>query len=146
MPDNTTSSLDLERLMKGDERFKVLTRPILNKLKPGKYIINIDDDLFDESQGTHWVAVLVVNKKTILYFDAFGMYPITDIITLYPEVIYSDYQIQDLNSTACGYYCIAFLQNVKKSIATFRKFVQSFNQDPINNDNVLRKKYKLEVK
>jgi hypothetical protein len=131
--------------MKGDERFKVLTRPILNKLNVGSYIINIDDDLFDETQGTHWIGLIVVNKKTVLYFDAFGMYPITDIITLYPEVIYSDYQIQDLKSTACGYYCIAFLKNVK-SIAKFRKFVQSFNQDPINNDNVLRKKYKLEVK
>ena len=146
MPDNTTSSVDLERLMEDDQRFQgVLTRPILNKLRVGTYVINIDDDLFDQTKGTHWIGLIVLSTKSVLYFDAFGMYPITDIITLYPEVIYSDYQIQDLKSTACGFYSVAFLKNVK-SIATFRKFVQRFNQDTFNNDNVLRKKYKLEVK
>ena len=42
---------------------------LLNTIKNGAYIINLDEY---HDIGTHWVA-LYVNNKTVTYFDSFGV-------------------------------------------------------------------------
>ena len=40
-----------------------------NKIKNGAYVINLDEY---HDIGTHWLT-LYVNKKTVIYFDSFGV-------------------------------------------------------------------------
>ena len=42
---------------------------LLNKIKDGAYVINLDEY---SDIGTCWIA-LYVNKKTLTYFDSFGV-------------------------------------------------------------------------
>ena len=40
-----------------------------DKIKDGTYVVNLDEY---SDIGTHWI-VLYVNKKTVTYFDSFGI-------------------------------------------------------------------------
>ena len=40
-----------------------------NKIKNGVYVVNLDEY---HDIGTHWVA-LYANKKTVTYYDSFGI-------------------------------------------------------------------------
>jgi hypothetical protein len=56
------------------------------------------------------------------------------------EYIWSDVQLQNINSSSCGYYCIAFmlyLQQHKDKKSAFAKFLSLFSKDTKNNELVL---------
>lgn len=83
-------------------------------IKPldGAYIINLDSKV-ENRGGTHWVALILKHKQAI-YFDSFGLtIPIetrTFISRYRPKrVLFSTRQIQHIDSTMCGYFCIYFL-------------------------------------
>jgi len=54
----------------------------------------------------------------------------------------SIYDIQDFNSEACGYYCLAFIKFLydknDKELA-FKEFLKMFGKKTIENDNILKK-------
>ena len=56
--------------------------------------------------------------------------------------LYNDKDIQDFNSEACGYYCLAFIKFLHdkndKELA-FKEFLKMFGKKTIENDNVLKK-------
>ena len=89
-----------------------------NNTKNGAYVINLDEYC---NSGTHWVA-LHVNKRTIIYFDSFGVENIpTDIMKLIDNeqsssakacnknIITNIFRIQAYDSIMCGYFCIGFI-------------------------------------
>ena len=79
-----------------------------DKIKDGAYVINLDEycDI-----GTHWVA-LYINKKTVTYFDNFGIEHIPKETKKFignRNIISNIYRIQNYDSIMCGYFCIGFI-------------------------------------
>lgn len=100
------------------------------------YIANMQDSF--KGNGTHWVC-FKYNTNLITYFDSFGIEPPNEIMKYAnDEIYYSSRQIQDINSTACGWFCIAcILYDDNKQLEYFKKFINSFSNNTINNDNIL---------
>ena len=79
-----------------------------NKIKNGAYGINLDEY---HDIGTHWVA-LYVNKKTVTYFDSFGVEHIPKEIIKFTDnknIITNIFRTQAYDSIMCGYFCIGFI-------------------------------------
>lgn len=117
---------------------------IPKELKNGCYIINLQD-LFNEetgerNDGTHWTGLYVNNNKAY-YFDSFG-FPSPNIVIqrLKKQKIVCQYnlkEIQNINSSTCGKYVIAFLIYVSKKQYPFEKFIQTFSDTPEKNNQIL---------
>ena len=93
------------------------------------YVINIDN-LFSAQErgekmvtGTHWVGVSNLRRKTVYYFDSFGMPPPTrieafmrkaiDQKTKKPkEILWNTEQIQDMRESSCGYWVVYVLREL----------------------------------
>ena len=88
------------------------TRINKNPLKKCGYVVNLDD--YD---GSHWTAIFIYNNNGI-YFDSYNAEPPLEIINFFDEHNIkwnsNNQQIQHLKSSACGYYCIAFLYHMTK--------------------------------
>ena len=104
------------------------------------YIVNMQDH--DEGEGTHWVVFYYNKPLTSIYFDSFGFPPPEDVEEVIKEYIYNDEDIQDLESTACGYFCITFLKflhDKQDKQETYKAFVKIFKLDTSQNDRILQK-------
>ena len=107
-----------------------------SKLHNGYYIINLNGH-------SHWCCLLKDGKK-FYYFDSYGFPASQEIEDQIGEYTYSDNQLQHLNSSACGFFCIAWMlwmQNHKhknKEIC-FNSFLTIFTEDPKKNEMILHK-------
>ena len=64
--------------------------------------------------GTHWTCFIVKEKKSF-YFDSFGGQPDKFLLNqLLKPIIYHNYRIQDINSRACGSYCLHFFYIIER--------------------------------
>lgn len=106
--------------------------------KNGFYIINLDDS---DGGGTHWTC-LYFSKGLSIYFDSFGFVPPIEIENNIKPYIYNHKDIQDYNSKACGWYCLAFIKFLNdknnKEIA-FKEFLNLFKNNVKENDDILKK-------
>lgn len=106
----------------------------------GFYIINLDNS---DGEGTHWTGLYFKNSPmTSLYFDSFGFVPPLEVEEKIKPYIYNDKDIQDYNSKACGWYCLAFIKflndkNDKK--VAFKEFLNLFKNNAKENDDILKK-------
>ena len=73
----------------------------------GIYIINTDDH---DQPGGHWVAVFVTDER-VEYFDSYGLPPLDSRCERFLGTNYwfNTYQLQQLYSNACGFYCVYFV-------------------------------------
>lgn len=140
----TTTSHDLEALAKGLPKFRIFPVDKLPKrLTAGTYIINSD---VSTGPGEHWVALYSGPKQeyTVIY-DSFGVTPDPRILkfakTGKKKVIGLNTQIQDLNSQACGQYCIDFLRSMHKGISPAKYLSQWHGEDQSKNEKKLREKF-----
>lgn len=107
-----------------------------SKLHNGYYVINLNGH-------SHWCCLMKDGKK-YFYFDSYGFPASQEIEEQIGEYIYSDNQLQHLNSSACGFFCIAWMlwmQNHKhenKEIC-FNSFLTIFTDDPKKNEMILHK-------
>jgi len=108
-----------------------------DKVIDGNYIINLQSS--SQGTGTHWTA-LSVKGKNADYFDSYGAPPSIEIIDFLKKrqcrIAYNNWIIQDLNSSNCGYFCLAFL--LFKNVAvgkTMNDFVNLFGEK--ENDKIL---------
>ena len=79
-----------------------------DKIKDGAYVVNLDEY---SDIGTHWIA-LYVNKKTVTYFDSFGIEHIPKEVKKFignRNIISNIYRIQNYDSVMRGYFCIGFI-------------------------------------
>ena len=96
-----------------------------------------DDDVFSiiinlskqNEIGTHFIAVYVLENK-IIYFDSFGNQLNNSSLKRYLKkykkpIILSKIQIQNLLSSHCGFFCIAFILCIENGI-TLDNFLKSF--------------------
>ena len=77
-----------------------------SKLKTGFYITNLQSSR--DGDGSHWTS-FYYNPKCSYYFDPYGFVPTVEVEIKIKPYIYNDIDIQSYSSTACGYYCIAFI-------------------------------------
>jgi hypothetical protein len=102
------------------------------------YIINLQDH--DEGGGTHWTVFYYNKPLTSIYFDSYGFVPPIDVENRIKEYIFNDKEIQDFDSSACGYYCIAFilfLHNKDNKQELFKTFLKLFKLQTLKNDKIL---------
>ena len=139
---NTLSDRDIIEILK-NQNMKIngifMKDELPSKLTKGFYIINLQSST--EGNGTHWVA-LYYNPVCSYYFDAFGFIAPLEIQNKIKPYAFNDKQIQDLKSSACGYYCIAFIMFLygKQDIENlYRIFINLFSNDTKRNDEVLER-------
>ena len=112
------------------------------KPKKGAYIVNINDG---GSMG-HWTCFIIKNN-TAIYFDSFGCVPPIPIIKFlkrgHYKLIINRNDIQLLEGVECGFYCLAFLDYMKKHQRipcelALRNFTALFKDNTNKNANILQ--------
>ena len=129
---NELSNLEIDALMKHyrikDYHGCFVKNNLPSRLKNGFYIINLNGQ-------SHWTA-LYKHGKNYLYYDSYGFVPPVEVEKKLPEYIYNDKQIQTLNQTSCGFYCVAwcrYLDNARNKRLAFEKFINLFTiASPVN--------------
>ena len=144
--DNITSSDQLNQYLKNVPNFKgVIHR---NQLKNKKisnnesYITNLDN----KGQGSHWVAWYVSPKHDyVMYFDPFGVICPEDVKRYLKSgnkaVLINNGQIQHIESSSCGYFCVKFIKDLSKGIP-FYEFLYQFDAHPSNNNEKIINAFK----
>jgi hypothetical protein len=102
------------------------------------YIINLQDS--DAGNGTHWTVFFYNKPLTSIYYDSFGFIDPLEVQEKIFEYIYNENEIQNYKSSACGYYCIAFikfLHNKTDKEKSFLTFLKLFNIKTHHNDKIL---------
>lgn len=115
--------------------------PNLNKKSLKSIIFNLSKH---DEEGTHFIAIIKRFRK-IIYFDSFGKKCENENILKYLQknnlpLEQNVIQIQDNNSSLCGYYCFHFLYVCflkKKSLQFFLKMYETKPQNLNNNDRKL---------
>ena len=107
LPSHSLTNIEIQEYYQNDPRLnEVFSRDNLpNNKKNGAYVINLDEY---HDIGTHWAA-LYVNKKTITYFDSFGVEHIPREIMKFiacKKIITNIYRIQAYDSIMCGYFVL----------------------------------------
>jgi len=122
----------------------VIAKDEISKLKKnGNYVINLENKNQD---GSHWTALIMSGKKCV-YFDSYGMPPPEQLYQFlerkYKKVYFSKMEIQDMDSTFCGYFCLAFLKFVNDRrgslIQKLQSFQKLFKENTRENDAILEK-------
>lgn len=138
--------INVEDLMKLIKILKIGKVDILPKdylydnIKDGKYIVNLDNH---NGPGTHWVSFIKKNN-IIYYFDAFGLPPPKNILKINNKIIYYNiYNIQDIEEKACGYYCLFFIYHMDKYNNDYKKMLDLFVNNPLENKKILNNFFKI---
>ena len=139
---NTTSDKELIEILKNQNihiHGIYMKDELPKKLTKGFYIVNLQSST--EGNGTHWVA-FYYSPVCSYYFDAFGFIAPLEIQNKITPYAYNDKQIQNLNISACGFYCIAFIMFLygKNDIENlYRVFINLFSNNTKRNDEVLER-------
>lgn len=103
----------------------------LPKLVSGFYVINLNGH-------SHW-TVLYKDIEDF-YFDPFGFPPPAEVEKKIGNYIWNEDHIQDIDTSSCGYYCIAFVKFMASKMnpkEKFRTFVSLFSKDVDKNERIL---------
>ena len=112
----------------------------IKRKKRMSFIVNLQSS--KGGNGTHWVALYIENKHAC-YFDSFGAIPPVEVIKYCKglKLGYNSYIIQDLKSTECGNYCLAYLEYLQYNNGTLfqdaNSFSNLFEHDTTLNDDIL---------
>ena len=133
--------IDIIKTRKLDKHFGgVYSKDQLRELIRDKfYIVNMQDS--NEGNGTHWTAFYYNYPSTSIYFDSYGFIAPKDVQQKITPYIFNDAEIQDFNSSACGFYCIAFityLYNKTDKVQMYKTFLKLFKLETIKNDKILQ--------
>ena len=144
------SNVDIDSYYKNNPRYGgcfskddiIHANPKSNKF----YVLNLDSR---DGQGSHWVCLYNCDKKYVYYFDSFGVAPAEQVVSfcrktgtvLAPKIpLRNIADIQTLNSSACGYYCIYCLDHLLKG-ESFLDVVNRFDSVNQRNNERLMKRY-----
>ena len=135
---NELDELQIASLMKPTQFNGCHTKDDLNYIPEGSTIYNLN--------GTsHWVALLK-DGNDYFYFDSYGVVPpqmLEDMIMQGSKnglYCYNTKEIQAINSSSCGFYCVAFLKWMDKrkdKYKAFQDFKNLFTDQYQKNEIVL---------
>jgi hypothetical protein len=133
--------IDLIKDFKLDNHFGgVYSKDQLPELIKDKfYIVNLQDH--DEGGGTHWTCFYYNYPSTSIYFDSYGFIAPRDVQKRISPYVFNNKEIQDYNSSACGWYCIAFIKFLHDKTdkeEMFKTFLKLFKLETIKNDKILQ--------
>jgi hypothetical protein len=103
------------------------------------YIVNLQDH--DKGDGTHWTVFYYNKPLTSIYFDSYGFISPQDVQNKITPYVFNDAEIQDFNSSACGYFCVAFikfLHNKDNKQEAYKTFLKLFKLNTLKNDKILQ--------
>lgn len=109
------------------------------KKLPAVIIVNTDPS---SMPGAHWLAIYITHDRQGYFFDSFGNPPTYDeyppnIINFLSKnckkLLYSQKQVQDVQSTTCGEHCIFFLSNIQKGVS-YQRVLNMYTRNLICND------------
>lgn len=105
----------------------------------GFIIINMDDS---DGGGTHW-TYLGIEPKTCYYVDSFGFAPPEQVVqgmkNTTKKCYYTTIQIQDKNSSSCGWFASYFGWRHSIDKIPFLDVLFEFGYDPKENEQILKK-------
>ncbi len=141
---NALSNLEIIDIIKNMNLEKhfggVYSKDQLRELIKDKfYIVNLQDH--DEGNGSHWVSFYYNYPSTSIYFDSYGFIAPRDVQKRITPYIFNDKDIQDFNSSACGFYCIAFIKFLHDKTdkeQMYKTFLKLFKLETIKNDKILQ--------
>ena len=95
--------------------------------------------------GSHWVATYV-KDNVINYFDSFGMPPFQELVNHAKRknltLLHQNNQIQNINTTTCGYFCLYFLNEMNKGKSYFN-LLEAFDiHDTMKNERFIKHYFK----
>jgi hypothetical protein len=102
------------------------------------YIVNLQS-INATGDGTHWV-VFYYNSRHSLYYDSFGFMCPAEVVVKIKPYSYSRRTIQSMDSSACGYYCMAFIimtMGIQDKKRAYAAFVNLFNNCTAMNERIL---------
>lgn len=144
--DYTTTSLQLEEMARQLDLplLAVLSKDELQgRVKVGSIILNLQSSM--DGGGTHWTLLKVFPKGQVIYFDPFGFAPPRQVKQyIKKKIAVSHRQIQDTNSTMCGYYCLmcdCYMTHEKPDrdiYERFDDFLNLFKVDTKQNDQIVK--------
>ena len=91
--------------------------------------------------SSHWTALIRLDKY--YYYDSYGQIAPASLSGL--DYVYSEEDMQSLSSTACGFFCVAFLKSMTRGgngMHKYQQFLDAFH-DPKKNDAVLKTRFGL---
>ena len=106
------------------------------------FIYNLEPSYMN---GSHWVATYVKNG-IVNYFDSFGMPPSQELVDHVKKkkliLLHQNNQIQNINTTTCGYFCLYFLNEMNKG-TSYYDLLKVFNiHDTMKNEKFIENHFK----
>lgn len=123
--------------------------------KQGYYVVNLQNDVDengDQLEGTHWVCFGIF-KKNAFYFDSYGFICPVEVKKFLKgfNTYYNTQQIQSLNATCCGWYCVGACHYINKNdgsmIDKLVDYIKMFEENDLKkNDKILYKYLTKQIK
>ena len=141
MKDDELSNFDIINILKhfGIEIVGIYSKDRLpSVLKKGFYIINLNNH---NEPGSHWVALYYNHLDYSIYFDSYGFPAPEAVQKRIKPYLFNDRDIQSINSSACGYFCIAFIYFLyfkQDKYEAFDVFINLFSENLMRNDEILQ--------
>jgi hypothetical protein len=144
------SNFDLEELSEhyGFPLNSVVMKDEMKSLKPPKnanYIINLQSST--QGNGTHWLAILIRDKKCF-YCDSFGVLPPQEVISLCKRIPkstlgYNDFGYQNIKAETCGFFAVGLLIYVQNhpNIDLYNAcgdYIKLFSYDTTKSNAILK--------
>ncbi len=123
--DNVTTDGQLNDMLSHVEGFRGCFTADTTPSAPGFYCVNLNGQ-------SHWCGLLRAGKDSE-WFDAYG-FPAPQSIKI--PYIWSDADMQSIDSSACGYYVVAYIL-WRASGKTYESFLMQFHDDPEKNEKRL---------
>ena len=103
----------------------------------GLFVVNLDDYA---NGGTHWTIMSTLDDN-VCYYDSYGANPPVSVdnyikwVTGKKKYFINQIQVQSLNSTYCGWFCVCVLYVILNKRGSIRKKIDVFN-DHFNSDDL----------
>ena len=109
------------------------------KLNQGWYIINLQNH--NAGDGTHWTCFKNCQNGESIYFDSFGFDAPAHLHNCLGKYNFNKCEIQNIDSSACGWFCIALIKYCNKQTQSnsilMNRFTSQFSKNTICNDSRL---------
>ena len=106
------------------------------------FIYNLEPSYMSRS---HWVSTYM-KDNVINYFDSFGLPPFQEIVNHARKknltLLHQNNQMQNINTTTCGYFCLYFLNEMNKG-KTYFDLLKVFDiHDTMKNEKFIERYFK----
>lgn len=89
-------------------------------------IMNLDSNI---GNGTHWTCWYKKSKHLCYYFDSFGINPPLEFEQyMKTDLLYSTYEIQQLNDVICGHLCLVVLYALMNNCDFHRTVLRLYSE------------------